>query len=402
MLTADLLLYRRHKGRVFPHRIDPASPALLAAAQSLIRLFASVPGKTRGEIEEAASGLAYPDVPLKVQRGLLKLLFDRAEFGTEAAGDPAAIRHGLFDAAAVRWREEGANGPPSWRVAVLNAVAAEQGLTPAQAEAAMFADLPSQQRLLKAPDFTPGQLLLRFNSAQIQGLLLGAQRVVVEGGRQSPQRLRQILRWLKFFGLLFRSATDGAEGLRVGIDGPLAVLEASTRYGLQLAEFFPALLLWPPPWKMRAQVRLRSGGGLHELLVEPDPYLRSHYPDRGQWVPQSARGFVEQVRALGSSWQAEPAEGVLMLADNRYLVPDFLFRHPRRTQTVLVEHLLQPSPEILADRLALARAVESPRYLFACRGTPAMREAAAGAAVFLYKRNLTAAAFVDWLEQVQE
>ena len=400
MLTADLLQYTRRKGRVMPGSLDPEAPAPLEGAQALIGLFAASPGQPRGEIEDAAAALGLPNLSQKVQRGLLKLLFDAAEFGTEAAADPVALRKDLFDAAAQRWREAGATDLAGWRQELVAAAAAERGITLAAAEAALFADLPSQQRLLAAPQFTSRALLHRYNVAQVQGLLLGAQRIEIDAERPNPRRLRQILRWLKFFGLLFREEPGAPEArLRLTIDGPLSVLEGSTRYGLQLAEFFPALLLWPQAWRLKAWVRLRAGGGLHELIAEPHPFLRSHYPDHGQWVPDSARRLVDEINALGLSWRAEAADDVLMLAGNRYLVPDFVLRHPERPQPVLLEHLLHPDPETLPGRLELARAAPQARYLYACRGTPAVQEAVNGdPGVFLYKRNLTAAALVDWLE----
>jgi hypothetical protein len=274
---------------------------------------------------------------------------------------------------------------------------------------------------MAAPSFTARGLLQRYNSAQVQGLLLGAQRIDIDAANPTPQRLRQMLRWLKFFGLLFREEPTaqrekpteqreepterreeprGAQGnLHLVLDGPLSVLEGSTRYGLQLAEFFPALLLWPPPWRLHAMVRLRAGGGLHELIAEPHPHLRSHYPDHGQWVPDSARRFADEVNALDSPWRCEAAEDVLMRPGNRYLVPDFVLRRPDQPRPVLLEQLLQPDPDSLPGRLHLAEGVAEARYLFACRGTPALQEVVGDEpGVYLYKRNLTASAFLDWLE----
>ena len=90
---------------------------------------------------------------------------------------------------------------------------------------------------------------------QAQGLLLTAERLDIRAPWPEPLRLRQLLRYLKFFGLLFQtSGGSRGEGLHVRVDGPLSVLESSNRYGLQLAEFLPALLLWDPPWQAEAEV----------------------------------------------------------------------------------------------------------------------------------------------------
>jgi predicted nuclease of restriction endonuclease-like RecB superfamily len=399
MLTADLLQYRRSKGRVFPLFLDPGAPENRDAAQALLALFPSALGRTRSEIEEAAGALDLPGLGAKTQRGLLKLLFDSAGFATDAAADPPALRRFLFDASARHWHERGTQGLADWRSGAIASAAAEFGIAQPDVEESLFADLPLQQRLILVPSLQAVSLLHRYNVAQVQGLLLGAQRIEIEAASPSPQRLRQLLRWLKFFGLLFGEEQSAGGGFRMVVDGPLSVLEGSTRYGLNLAEFFPALLLWPPPWRLRALVRLRSGGGLHELVVEPHPHLHSHYPDQGQWVPDSAKRFVEEFNRLGRAWRAEPADELLMLPGNRYLVPDFVLRHPDRPQPVMLEHLLHPDPEFLPGRIALARLASGVQYVLACRATPALKQAVPdGQNLYLYRRNLTPSTFLDWLE----
>jgi predicted nuclease of restriction endonuclease-like RecB superfamily len=321
-------------------------------------------------------------------------------------------------------------GGNSWREALLESVAGSLELTREEAEAAMFADLSENQRLTALDPLTPESLLFRFNTAQVQGLLLGAERVWVTSPWPPPRRLRQLMRYVKFFGLLFSQDHVPSGGatppmLSLTLDGPLSILASATRYGLQLAQFFPALLLWDEPWQLRAEVSPGRGahGGKYGdkrrgmLEIERHPWLRSHYADRGMWVPEQVVRFVESFNsatgkavagnaAAGSTvagkdertpWQAAPAEDVLMLPGNRALVPDFVFRRHQTGATetgavetgavefgatetgaetgatVYLEHLAYPVPAQVMARLERLKHAGRKDYLLACRGVPAIQ-----------------------------
>ena len=82
MLTGNLLLYTRRKGRLIPRMLDPAEPALLDAARALLQLVEVFRGRRRGELEEALRTLsseALPGVQAKVGQGLAKLLLDSGD-----------------------------------------------------------------------------------------------------------------------------------------------------------------------------------------------------------------------------------------------------------------------------------------------------------------------------------
>lgn len=208
--------------------------------------------------------------------------------------------------------------------------------------------------------------------------------------------MRQMFRYLKFFGLLFEQAEAASSGggprLRLTLDGPLSVLESATRYGMQLAQFLPALLLWDTPWTLEAELRLRRHSGPLRLLLEPHPHLQSHYPDHGQWVPEDVQRFVALFNRGADPWQAEAAVELLTLPGNRYLVPDFAFTHLSSGRKAYLEVLAYPQPERVVARLNLAAQAAPATYLIACRGVPAVK-AAAGAHPNLvtYRRSLIAA-----------
>ncbi|HEX7928860.1 MAG TPA: DUF790 family protein [bacterium] len=396
MLTGDLLQFSRRSGRVHPRRVDPADARLRDAAEGLIGMFQARTGERRGDLEEDLAQFVPPGLDPKRVRGLARLLWERCTFEVAAAADPAKLREALFDASADEWRRFQESGTPKWRSALVERVAAGMGLQAAVADKAMYADLEENQIVTAFDPLPAERLLIRYNVAQVQGLLLRSDRVRIQAPWPAPQRLRQLLRWLKFFGLLFtveESGTDPARAIVLTVDGPLSILEGPNRYGMNLAQFFPALLMWEGDWRLSAEVRLKGRGAADTLEVEPHPALRSHYPDHGQWVPDDVRTFVDAFNATPGPWLVEAADDVLLLPGNAFLVPDFRFRHTPSGRTLLMEHVLHPTPERIAALLQRG-AASGERYTVAMRQ---FKTPSADPSVFTYRRTLTPAPVREWL-----
>lgn len=398
MLTGDLLQYSRRNGRIFPRRINPADPRWREAAEGLNELFKGHAGRRRGDLEDALARFVPPGLDLKRVRALARLLMERCEFQVAAAAAPPVARQALFGAAAEEWQRDAEAGTAPWRQALLERVGKELGLDATQIDTMLYADLEENQVLTAFEPLAPEWLLLRYNVAQVQGLLLRAERMRIRAHWPNPRRMRQLLRFLKFFGLLFTVemiTTPGQTWLELTVDGPLSVLESAGRYGLNLAQFFPALLLWEGPWHMSAEVRLKRQGTPETVEIEPHPHLRSHYPDHGQWVPETVRHFIAAFNATPGPWRAHAAEDVVMLPGNAFLVPDFLFVHQPSGRTVVLEHLQHPTAERVEILLQRAEQALGMTITFATRrftGAPASPW------LFLYQRNLTPAGVREWLE----
>jgi predicted nuclease of restriction endonuclease-like RecB superfamily len=106
----------------------------------------------------------------------------------------------------------------------------------------LYADLPDQQTLttFDAPD--PKALLERFELAQAQGMLYRAFNLVITAHRNEPARYKQLLTYTKLFGLMLTVEGDADTGFTLTMDGPTSLFGGTTRYGLALAKFLPALL----------------------------------------------------------------------------------------------------------------------------------------------------------------
>ena len=80
MLTGDLLRARVTRTGVEPRLVDPDASELVATAADLIALHAAHVGLERGELKAALEDRAQAGDRLRFERGLAKLLEDRATF----------------------------------------------------------------------------------------------------------------------------------------------------------------------------------------------------------------------------------------------------------------------------------------------------------------------------------
>src|SRR5690606_14619105 len=99
--------------------------------------------------------------------------------------------------------------------------------------------LKEEQRIVTCGVPDPDWLIARYNVALVQALLLRATEVRVRLVEPTVPRVRQLLRHVKFQQLLHHGRRDG-DTLELVLDGPGALFRQSTRYGMQLASFFPA------------------------------------------------------------------------------------------------------------------------------------------------------------------
>lgn len=405
MLTGDLLRFVRRKGVIEPRLVEPTDEALLEMAQGLIDLVGGSVGRRRGEIEErlteaAGIGAEGPGSPsAKVTQGLAKLLLDRCEFSAPQAAEPRALRQMLFDESARAWRTESLDNLTQWRERAIAKAAQAFDLSADEVEAGMYGDLAENQRLTAFRRLTSEGLLYRYNVAQVQGLLLRAEGLELYTPPAPPKRMRQWLRYLQFFGLLFRVEPQEGGGMLLRLDGPLSLLESSSRYGMNLAQFFPVLLLWQEGWRLEANLTPKPGRPSGMLRLSPHPRLKSHYPDQGQWMPEALVQFQDRFNSRQKEWKAEAAEVMLPLPGNQCLVPDLVLTPNGGGEVVYLEFLPYPIVERVAGRLDLIDCYGKGDYLLACRGVPALGRLVDHPALHTYRRTLLPDPLLKWLSE---
>jgi predicted nuclease of restriction endonuclease-like RecB superfamily len=337
VLTGKLVRVRYHKNRIVPQWLDTASDQWHQAAEQLLVIFRDHTGRARAELDDEVED-AFGDSPAQlVYRGLAKLLEDRCEFEVAAGLPPEQIREAVFRASAMQRQAEGGVRPGFDRAAVLAQVGAELKLAAEQVDQGLFADLKSEQRLIRFDDITAERLLQRYNVALAQAVLLRSTGVTVRIRGETPAKYRQLLRLTKFHRLVCE-IEPGAKGEHVlKLDGPLSLFSATQKYGLQLALFLPAVLRCSD-FQLHADLRWGPQRLAKDFELTSADGLVSHDADRGVYVPPELAMFVELFRKRVDAWDISEETDLLPLGTS-FWVPDFRLVHKASGRVVYLDVL---------------------------------------------------------------
>lgn len=241
MLTGSHLLLRMDGKRIEPEYMLPNAGWVLGPCKRLIDWWlgcVNLPEKiSRRELRDMAAPLLNGPGNPRIWEGFYHILQSRATFTESSEGLEQELRLKAFEIAAQARKDNIFD-----RTSILYEAANSLGMDPSYAEARLFSDLPGEQILLAFEPISPERLIHAYNIGLIQGLLLQALSLDIEAIEPSPAELRRLIQRAKFHKLLatFESKTGGR--LRISIDGPLSIFGRTTRYGFQLACFFPWIL----------------------------------------------------------------------------------------------------------------------------------------------------------------
>ncbi|MDG4551442.1 MAG: DUF790 family protein [Candidatus Contendobacter sp.] len=317
MLPSDLLFSHKRGAQVYPRFLRREQ---YVWAEQVLNLIREHQHRTRGELQAALRALEGDSPDYRVVRGFAHLALNAAEF-TLATGElePETLRREIFTLAA----ERGGYGETQARE-VLEAVAPRYQLEPETLREALYADLPENHLLTALPDFTPDQLVNRYNLAQAQGLLYSALCLRLTAHRNVPGEYRRLFQHLKFHGLMYAVEGNLDDGYQIYVDGPASLFKQTRKYGLQMALFLPALLR-VSRWEMEAVLqrdgqelsyRLDAQSSLKPLTAAPPAY--------DSLLEES---FARRWEKLGTPWALEREVEIVDLKGTVF-VPDFALRHP--------------------------------------------------------------------------
>ena len=163
----------------------------------------------------------------------------------------------------------------------------------------IYGDLPDFELLTAFRELEPGELLCRYNTALVQGLLMNTSQLTIDLPEAETAELRKLVKFMKFFRLLAEIDAPRPGELRLQVSGPFALLENSRKYALQLASFFPAVLKMKR-FRLEAEIRLPNRTGKLELSEKAN--LVSHYRELAAYVPEEIRIFHRVFRERCSDW----------------------------------------------------------------------------------------------------
>jgi len=386
VLTPELVRCRVHQGSLeltrwsakTKERAKTLAEEYLALAQAHV-------GRTRDELEQEWQLVPVAPAERRLADGLLKLIEDAGDFGSQIELPAAELRREVFLEASQR-RRAAAPDAPFDREQALSAVAERYQTSPAHIEEALYADLKGAARLRAFTPLTSAQLLERYELGQVQAVFLRAVEVVANVRMGSPLAYRQLFNKLKFRQLLYHiEATE--RGYRIRLDGPFSLFESVTKYGLQLALMLPALLECD---ELDLEARLRWG-----KQRSPVSFKYSH---KGRAPASAAPVLSDEVERLrlainekSGGWRASACTEILDLPGLGVCIPDLVFEKGKRR--VYLEVLGYWSRDAVWRRVEMAQRGLPRPVLFAVssrlRVSEAVLEESEHAALYVYKGSMS-------------
>lgn len=400
MLTSDLVRATRRGGLL---HVTPLAGQQRKRAEELAQTYLDLAlahvGAAHHELKAAWAAVEVASREVKLAAGLTKLIEDGCELEAESQIEPRQLRSELFSAAAAA-RRALADHEPFERRALLERVGQPHGLSPEQVEQALYSDLKSEHRLLRAPEINPEQLLSKYDLAQLQAVLLKAVKVSVQITCATPEGYREIFRKLKFRRLMFEIRRENSGGYRIDIDGPFSLFESVTKYGLQLALMLPALL---GAERLSLEADLRWGKAKSPLKFTLEQKGQNKQDERAR-LPDEVEALLEAFGERREGWSAAPADQVLDLPGVGLCVPDIRFTHHSGT-SVFLEVLGYWSREAVWRRIELVQKGVGHKLLFAASQRLRVSEEALAdhpsGALYVYKGSLSAKAILERLERLR-
>ncbi len=345
MLTKDLLRYKTQNGQIHPQFVKPTDTTLLAIAEQLIAVFEESLDKPRATLLETSKHIidSTPGAPI-IKRGLEKLLLDRTEFDTTPNEELIAFRQKLFiETSRLLSQEQFENYVDYAQVArglagqckMLETVTEEPlpEVVPIDREdlaAKLYADLPSHQPILAFKTLSAEHLLHRYNTAQVQGVLLHSNSLTLKLADSMTAELRQLFKYLRFNQLLSTIRKE-EELYQITVDGPLNLFYKTKRYGMNLANFFIAVL-HQPRWELTAEVQFRNKQR-YQLFLDESCGIKPIAQQFLAYIPEDIQLFQTMLRNKTDDWQIRPGSQFIPLPGDLYCFPDYQLVHKSGIET---------------------------------------------------------------------
>ena len=327
MLTKDLLQYKIQNGQIHPQFVNPVDNQLLAIAEQLIAVFETSPNESRAVLLESSKHIidSTPGPPI-VKRGLEKLLLDRTEFDTAPNEELIALRHKLFTETSRLLSQEQFEDYADYQQHV------QTQFDESELGAKLYADLPSSQPVLAFNTLSAERLLHRYNAAQVQGLLLHCNTLTLKLADSMTAELRQLFKYLRFNQLLSTIRKEG-ELYEITVDGPLNLFYKTKRYGMNLANFFIAVL-HQPKWELTAEIQFRNKQR-YQLSLDESCGIKPISQQFLAYIPEDIQLFQAMLENKTDDWQIRPGSQFLPLSGDFYCFPDYQLVHKSGVETAI-------------------------------------------------------------------
>ncbi len=368
MLTSDLAISFKRKGKIHPRLIKMSDKDCLIDAENLIAIFEEFENKSRGALENKLEEYVGTGTNYRVLRGLIKLLIDKCEFETVSIAEPIEIRQKVF----LEAKHSHPILPDSKEKGqILKRIADKFNTDPDALFKALYADLPNQQSLTFFESISPNDLINRYNLAQAQALLYKCVEMKIAVSPSDTVNYRAIFGAIKHFGLIHSIEGDAKNGYEITITGAASLFHRSQKYGIQMAVFLPSLLL-TKDWKMSAEIYDKKYGNSTYTLSSQQTELTSCYFEE----PKFENPLFEKLK---TSWEKSSAKWILK--ENKEVIdlgksafiPDFALISPDKKKKVYLDIIGFWTPKLSKERLAQFEGTDFQNFILAAsqelRGT---------------------------------
>ena len=329
MLTKDLLRYKIREGQIYPQFVKPTDSKLLSVSDQLITVFEASPNMQRATLLETSKHIidSTPDDVI-VKRGLEKLLLDRTAFDTAPNEELIAFRQNLFTETSRLLSQDMFSDYEAYLQKVSQIAGVESQSEKGELGDRLYADLPTCQPVLSFKTLSAEHLLHRYNTAQVQGLLLHCNSLTLNLSESMTAELRQLFKYLRFNQLLstIRKEKIGNDDcFQITVDGPLNLFYKTKRYGMNLANFFVAVL-HQPKWEITAEIQFRNKRS-SRLYLDESCGIKPISQQFLAYIPEDIQLFQDMLHNKTDDWQIHPGSQFLPLPGDFYCFPDYQLIH---------------------------------------------------------------------------
>jgi uncharacterized protein len=369
MLSGNLNLSRYRNGVATPFQLQLSKKHLDIAA-NLIDLFENSIERKRFEIEEEIKSFYVEKINPKALQGLAKILFRRGAFSDFGKEDPQTIRMKLFSQSAKYWKNN-ANSNSELHEhcnAILEKAGVQDQHAFQETDSWLFGDVTNNQKLISFDSIQPDKLIHRYNIEQVQGLLLYCEKIELGLILRKDLALRQVMQMLKFHQLMFEVTETSENRITLTIDGPSSILENSRSYGIEIANFFPVILLLKESWQLTAFLKVPKRHRRFRMELSDQNSYSTFYKHTGIWNHEKVQNLTNRINEkYENQLEAEMENRLIPLSRNRYLLPDIILKEPGGEKTLLIEwfHYLSESR---IKQLQQAASEIPENYVFAVKG----------------------------------
>ena len=349
MLTVSDISARISKGHVQLSYLEHQHPVWSRLANWLLETIRQEVGNKLSSISTTLEDCRFPVPDQKIYAALCKILLDACTFSESKTDDLPLLREKIFTLATQERKKGNLPTEAETRTRIFNTAFNELQLDCATGEDLLYADLETERKLLKSPNWNPERFLQRYNIGLAQAVMLQAKKVKLQLPGATPQiKIRQLVRWLNFRRLLFTATKNNEGDWNFELDGPLSLFRSTTKYGLQLALLLSAVLL-QKEFELEAELTWGKKNTRAFLHISSNDGLVSHLDDEGIYKPPEHIAlmdhFKKKVRDLDISDEIGDMESITGL-----MVPDFIIKDSKTGKTIGVEILWAWNQETLTKK----------------------------------------------------